>query len=83
VAQFVVRNIENDVKAGLKRRAQRHGRSLEEEVRDILRNAVREGKSKTGGGLGSEIAAMFSTIGLEPEIKELRGHKIKPPRFDR
>jgi hypothetical protein len=36
LGQFVVRNIENGVKARLQRRAKRHGRSTEEEVRDIL-----------------------------------------------
>ncbi len=41
MAQFVVRNIEAEVKARLRRRAARHGRSMEEEVRDILRNAVK------------------------------------------
>jgi antitoxin FitA len=83
MAQLVVRNIEEDVKTRLKRRAKQHGQSLEEEVRDILRDAARERKLKSGGGLGTEIAAMFSTIGLEQEITELRGHKIKPARFER
>src|SRR5215212_1684739 len=40
MAQLVVRNLEDDVKAKLQRRARRHGRSTEEEVRDILRDAV-------------------------------------------
>jgi plasmid stability protein len=81
MAQFVVRDIEDGVKARLKRRAERHGRSMEEEVRDILRNAVHERESKSGG-LGSEIAALFDAVGME-EITELRGQTIKPPRFDR
>ncbi len=42
MAQLVVRNLDDDVKAKLQRRAKRHGRSTEEEVRDILRNAVKE-----------------------------------------
>lgn len=40
MAQLVVRNLEDEVKARLRKRAQRHGRSTEEEVREILRNAV-------------------------------------------
>ena len=36
VAQILVRNIPDDVKERLKRRATRSGRSLEAEVRDIL-----------------------------------------------
>jgi plasmid stability protein len=41
VAQFVVRKIEAEVKSRLQHRAKRHGRSMEEEARDILRNAAR------------------------------------------
>ena len=40
VAQFVVRDLEEEVKARLKRRAKHRGRSMEEEIRHILRNAV-------------------------------------------
>ena len=35
MAQFVVRNLEEEVKARLQRRAARHGQSMEEEVRDL------------------------------------------------
>jgi plasmid stability protein len=49
VGQLVVRNIENAVKARLQRRAKRHGRSMEEEVRDILRSAVSGEKLRAGG----------------------------------
>jgi hypothetical protein len=37
MAQVIVRNIEDDVKAGLKTRATQHGWSMEEEIRQILR----------------------------------------------
>ncbi len=78
MAQFVVRNIENEVKARLQRRAKRHGRNMEEEVREILRDAVKEEDSPSGG-LGTEIARLFAKVGLEADIPELRGYKIKPP----
>jgi antitoxin FitA len=81
MAQFVVRNIESGVKARLQRRAARHGRSMEEEVRDILRDAVKEPGS-AAGGLGSEIAALFEKTGLNEEIPELHGQAIKPTSFD-
>ena len=42
MAQFIVRGLEEDVKTRLKRRAERHGHSMEEEVRDILRNAAKD-----------------------------------------
>jgi antitoxin FitA len=81
MAQLVVRNIENTVKARLQRRARRNGRSMEEEVRDILRNAAVE-EPLTTGGLGTEIAGLFTNVGLETDIPELRGHKMKPFDFE-
>jgi plasmid stability protein len=82
MAQFVVRNIENTVKARLQRRARRNGRSMEEEVRDILRSAVHTEDGVLSGGLGSEISALFADAGLDFEIPELRGQPIAPPSFD-
>ena len=81
MAQLVVRNIEAEVKARLQRRARRHGRSMEEEVRDILRSAAKE-QDAPGGGLGTEIASLFAKARLDAEIPELRGHEIEPPSFD-
>ncbi|MBZ5612640.1 MAG: Arc family DNA-binding protein [Acidobacteriia bacterium] len=81
MAQFVVRNIENVVKTRLQRRARRNGRSMEEEIRDILRNAAVE-EPLPSGGLGNEIAALFAKVGLESDIPELRGHAIKPFEFE-
>ncbi len=81
MAQLVVRNIETGVKSRLQRRAKRHGRSMEAEVRDILRNAAKE-EETPAGGLGTEIAALFTKVGLGAEIPELRGHEIKPASFD-
>lgn len=81
MAQLVVRKIEHEVKVRLQRRAARHGRSMEEEVRDILRDAVKE-EDRPAGGLGTEIAALFAKTGLDSDIRELRGHKIKPASFD-
>jgi len=82
MAQLVVRNIEHSVKARLQRRAKRHGRSMEEEIRDILRNAAHEAEVPAGG-LGTEISALFSKIGLDSDIAELRGREIKPASFGR
>jgi plasmid stability protein len=81
VAQFVVRNIENQVKARLQRRARKNGRSMEEEVRDILRSAVHEPDSPAGG-LGTEISSLFAKAGLTSDIPELRGHTIQAPSFE-
>jgi len=81
MAQLVVRNIENSVKARLQRRAKRHGRSMEEEVRDILRSAAHEEEKVPEYGLGTEIAKIFAKHGLQKPIPKLR-IEIKPPKFD-
>jgi plasmid stability protein len=81
MAQVIVRNLEDSVKRKLKRRATRHGHSMEEEIRDILRDAVKnEGRSREG--LGMEIVELFKGIGLEESIGELRGYPVEPARFD-
>jgi plasmid stability protein len=83
MAQLVVRNLDEEVKAKLRRRAAAHGRSMEEEVRAILRDAVKEG-ARPKAGLGTRIAARFAGIGLRDgeEIPEFRGYTIEPPKFD-
>jgi plasmid stability protein len=45
MAQLLVRDIESDVVRELKMRAARHGRSAEEEHRQILREALRGRRS--------------------------------------
>ncbi|HVV45268.1 MAG TPA: hypothetical protein VHC72_08670 [Bryobacteraceae bacterium] len=80
MAQIVVRNLEESVKLQLQRRAKRHGRSMEDEVRHILRDVAREKPAKRK--LGTEIAELFRGIGFKPgELEELRG-SVRPARFD-
>ena len=83
MAQVVVRNLDNELKDALKRRAQRHGCSMEEEIRRILLRAVNEETPQTGGNLGSRIAQRFAGIGLEAPLPELHGQAFEPIRFDR
>jgi plasmid stability protein len=73
-AQLVVRNLEQEVKTRLQKRAKRHGRSMEEEVRDILRDAVKK-ENQQEEGFGTRFASHFKGIGLKKgeEIQELRG----------
>ena len=82
MGQLVVRNLEDSIKARLQRRARRHGHSMEEEVRDILRDAVKA-ESSPAGGLGTEISALFSKVGLRSDIPEWRGHEVIPPDFEK
>jgi plasmid stability protein len=81
MAQLLVRHLDDDVKAKLQRRARRHGRSTEEEIREILRNAVRE-EGAVRAPLGSRVAARFAAVGLEEEIPELRGQAARPADFE-
>ncbi len=81
MAQLVVRNIEDDVKERLRQRARKHGMSLEQLVRDILRDAAKD--RRPSGGLGSDIAALFRGNGFKDgEIQELRGYPVQPAKFD-
>jgi len=81
MAQLVVRQLDDDVKAKLQRRARQHGRSTEEEVREILRNAVKsEGVSRRA--LGSRLAERFARMGLRQEIAELRGQAAQPAELE-
>ena len=77
MAQLLVRHLDDDVKAKLQRRARRHGRSTEEEIREILRNAVRD-EGGTRIPLGSRLAARFAGLGLTQDIPELRGQEARP-----
>lgn len=81
MAQLIVRQLEDDTKAKLQRLARQHGRSTEEEVREILRNAVRNVDAPPGR-LGSRIASRFRGEGLTEDIPELRGQPVVPAQFD-
>jgi plasmid stability protein len=83
MAQILVRNLENEVKTRLQRRAKRNGRSMEAEVREILRDAAKNERSQRKG-LGTEIANLFRGIGLKPgeEIEELHDIKLQIPDFE-
>ena len=81
MAQILIRQLDDDLKARLQRRAREHGRSTEEEVREILRNAVRDDEQPPAR-LGSRIAARFSRVGLDEVIPEWRGSPARPARFE-
>ena len=81
MAQILVRNLEDDLKERLDRRARRHGRSTAEEVREILRNALREDHGPREP-LGSRLAARFAGLGLDEDVSEVRGQPPRPADFD-
>lgn len=67
----------------LKRRAVRHGTSMEGEVPQILCNELKDVEQRTGPGLGSRIAARFKRTGLVEPLPELRGQAPKPADWPR
>jgi antitoxin FitA len=82
MAQILIRNVDEQVKARIKRRAKRNGRSMEAEAREILKNASL-GEETPAGGLGSEMVALFSGSGIyiDEPIKEIRGMRMQIPDF--
>jgi plasmid stability protein len=85
MAQILIRKVDERVKVRLQRRAKRKGHSMEEEAREILRDALRD-EDAPRRKLGSEIVALFSGqgIGLKDgeEIQEWRGFPLEPISFD-
>ncbi|WP_255001025.1 FitA-like ribbon-helix-helix domain-containing protein [Cyanobium sp. Alchichica 3B3-8F6] len=75
VATLTIRNLDEVTKAQLRLQAARHGRSMEEEVRTILREVLFRGPSKPSGpsrqGLGQRIHAHFDALGgVELELPD-------------
>jgi plasmid stability protein len=60
MATLTIRNLDDQVKALLRVEAARHGRSMEEEVRVILQNAVTGTANVTG--FGSRIHQRFANL---------------------
>lgn len=83
MATMTIRNLGDDVKARLRVQAAEHGRSMEEEVRCILRDAVAAGgvREETGAGLVADIRARVERFGgVELELPP-RGPMREPPDF--
>lgn len=73
MATLTIRDFDDDLKAELRVRAAEHGRSMEAEVRAILRSALT--RPVSGPGMGTRIRRRFTGSGdlsIEP-----------PPRTER
>jgi plasmid stability protein len=77
--QVLVRNLDETVKSRLQRRAKQHDHSVEQEIRDILRDALKE-DDRPRKGLGTEIAELFKDIEIEKPIPKLK-IKLRVPKF--
>lgn len=80
MASITIRNLEDELKRRLRVRAAEHGRSMEEEVREILRQVV--GSAPPPGNLAAAIRARIAPLGgveLDLPLREPMPH---PPPFD-
>ncbi|HTW62752.1 MAG TPA: Arc family DNA-binding protein [Terracidiphilus sp.] len=84
MAQILIRNVDERVKARIQRRARRHGRSMEAEVREILSDALKQDDKAPTVGFGTVSVALFSGSGvyLDEPIQEWRGYPVEPIKFD-
>lgn len=83
MATLTIRNLDDTLKASLRVRAARHGQSMEEEVRSILRQALSEATPATGlgKGFGKRLASRFqATAGDLPILQ--RSPARMPPSWD-
>ena len=81
MASITVRNLDEGLKRRLRIRAAENGRSMEQEVRDILRATLDE-ESPSGKEFIDEIRARFAELGgVELELPP-RDSMREPPDFD-
>jgi predicted transcriptional regulator len=75
--QTMVLELDEEVGESLRRRAVRHGRSLDAEVREILRDVARTEEPEDDidkTGFGTWMARQFAGLGLKKgEIEDIRG----------
>ena len=80
MASITIRNLDDDVRARLRVRAAEHSRSMEEEVRIILRDAVSDA-TYAPRDLATFTRECFAPLGgVELEIPR-RGPMREPPDF--
>ena len=75
MTSITIRNLEDSTKRKLKIRAAMHGRSMEQEAREILKSALRQKpqEPKSGAELVKRIRAIWEPLGgieLEPLPRE-------------
>jgi plasmid stability protein len=74
------------VKQRLAERARRHGQSMEQEVRDILRDAVRDVEvEEPEVDMATRLATFFARHGLadaDAEVKELKSEPARAASFE-
>lgn len=81
MSQLNLNNIEPDLHVQLCEIAEEEGRSVEELVQTILRNAV---AAKQQPHLANRLIDRFSSVGLKDDetIEELKGQQVRSPSFE-
>ncbi|TKT82569.1 hypothetical protein [Aquamicrobium sp. LC103] len=85
MATLTIRNLEDETKQSLRLRAARHGLSLEEEIRTILRQAIatEEGPKRRHTNLYDAIRELVEPHGgFDLDIPERALPTRDPPAFD-
>ena len=82
MASMTIRNIDEKLKARLRIQAAKHGRSMEDEARDILKAALSTTSSSTTSLMKSIRRRLESTGGVDLEIPP-RETMREPPRFEK
>ena len=80
MASITIRNLDEALKARLRVRAARHGRSMEDEAREIMRQVLAERDTGTRD-LASSIRRRFSKIGGVELDLPAREPLKEPPKF--
>jgi antitoxin FitA len=84
MATLTIRNVEPGLKEELRVRAARHGRSMEAELRHILKEALGAGKGRPEPNLAEAIRRRFLPLGGADEIAPHPPVEVgEPPRFER
>lgn len=80
MATLTIRDFDDDLKAELRVRAAEHGRSMEAEVRAILRSVLT--KPASGAGMGTRIRQRFAgpdDLSIEPPLRNERARAAELP----
>jgi plasmid stability protein len=81
MASITIRNLDDALKSRLRIQAAVHGRSMEEEARDILRASLNQ-EGQTPRNLGTAIHELFKPLG-GLEMPDIPREPIRePPSFD-
>lgn len=78
---ITIRNLDDALKSRLRTQAASHGRSMEDEARDILRTALSRKRSKSGN-LSASIRSRFAPSGGVDLPQQPRQPMRRPVKFE-